>query len=252
MLASGRHRSSDGGGHSSTYSRPTGPNRAAAITERPRRFSRATAVTGLATAAALALAASASTAVTGTFVGMPAPPTAVFAAGPVGEVGSAAVPAEPPPVATAVAPLRATTVGITAIGVRSDLIELGIDGAGALEVPPTAAVAGWFTGGAVPGEPGPTVIAGHVDSRLGPGVFARLGELTVGAQVEVGRSDGTTVRYQVVDVLKVAKDAFPTDRVYGPTPGVELRLITCGGDFDRRSGHYVDNVVVSAVLVDPT
>jgi sortase (surface protein transpeptidase) len=96
------------------------------------------------------------------------------------------------------------------------------------------------------------VIAGHVDSQNSPGVFFRLKDLGVGDEVTVGRSDGRTARYRVTGVLTVDKDAFPTQLVYGPTAGPELRLITCGGSFDRDSGHYLRNVVVSAVLVGLT
>jgi sortase (surface protein transpeptidase) len=93
------------------------------------------------------------------------------------------------------------------------------------------------------------VIAGHVDSRSGPAVFYRLDELVAGDRVEVTRSDGTVFAYRVATVETRPKDAFPTARVYGPTPGPELRLITCGGAFDRNSRHYRDNVIVTAIPV---
>ncbi|MBC8090459.1 MAG: class F sortase, partial [Pseudonocardia sp.] len=112
-------------------------------------------------------------------------------------------------------------------------------------------VAGWFSGSAAPGEPGPSVIAGHVDSRSGPGVFFSLGELDIGAEIEVRRSDGVVLRFRVAEVYAVGKDEFPTERVYGPVPGSELRLITCGGEFDRSARRYLNNVVVTAVLVAP-
>jgi len=133
---------------------------------------------------------------------------------------------------------------------RSSLTELGVDAAGVLVPPASIAVAGWFTGSAVPGEVGPTVIAGHVDSYESPGIFYRLDTLRPGDLVAVGRSDGVTVRYRVTDVESVPKDAFPTRQVYGPTPGPELRLITCGGDFDHTTRRYLSNVVVSAVYAD--
>jgi len=118
-------------------------------------------------------------------------------------------------------------------------------------IPPSSiAVAGWFTGSAVPGEVGPTVIAGHVDSSEGPGIFYRLDTLRPGDLVTVGRSDGVAIRYRVTDVVSVPKDAFPTRQVYGPTPGPELRLITCGGEFDHSARRYLSNVVVSAVYAD--
>jgi hypothetical protein len=162
--------------------------------------------------------------------------------------------AEGVPVASAVQPgaadaVRATEVHLPTVGVRSALVELDVGQDGALEVPADPAVAGWFVGGAAPGEPGPTVIAGHVDSRSGPGVFLRLDELAVGDGVEVTRSDGRVVAHRVVTVERHPKTAFPTARVYGPTPAPELRLITCGGGFDPRSRHYRDNVIVTAVAV---
>jgi sortase (surface protein transpeptidase) len=94
------------------------------------------------------------------------------------------------------------------------------------------------------------VLAGHLDSRAGPAVFARLGELRPGDRVEVRRGD-RWLPFRVTGSLRVAKDRFPTTRVYGPTPGPELRLVTCGGDFDRRRGHYRDNVVVFAIAESP-
>lgn len=147
------------------------------------------------------------------------------------------------------AAVRPTRLHIPSLGVRSDLVDLILNAAGTLEPPASPAVPGWFTGAAIPGEPGPAVLAGHVDSRTGPGVFFALKDLRVGAEVVVERSDGRTARYRVVEVLVVAKADFPTARVYGPTPVPELRLITCGGDFDRRTGRYLGNVVVSAVLI---
>ncbi len=145
------------------------------------------------------------------------------------------------------ADLRATEVRLPAIDVRSPLVDLDVGPDGALQVPADPGVAGWYVRGAAPGRPGPTVIAGHVDSRSGPGVFLRLDELVAGDRVEVARSDGQVVSYRVVTVETHAKDAFPTARVYGPTPGPELRLITCGGEFDPRRRHYRDNVVVTAI-----
>ncbi|WP_308042539.1 sortase domain-bontaining protein [Micromonospora sp. PLK6-60] len=90
------------------------------------------------------------------------------------------------------------------------------------------------------------MIAGHVDSVDGPAVFARLAELRPGDRIEVWRG-GVPVAFRVTGTLVVGKDNFPTTTVYGPTPGPELRLITCAGDFDRRARHYRDNLVVLAV-----
>jgi sortase (surface protein transpeptidase) len=141
------------------------------------------------------------------------------------------------------APVR---VRVPAIGVDSELLRLGTDAAGVLVPPDDPDRAGWFPGGAVPGDVGPAVVAGHVDSVEGPAVFARLRELTPGDEVVVDRQDGTTARFTVTGVGRHPKDDFPTEAVYGPTPRAELRLVTCGGDFDRSRGSYEDNVVVFA------
>jgi hypothetical protein len=92
------------------------------------------------------------------------------------------------------------------------------------------------------------VIAGHVDSYAGPAVFFRLRELTAGAEILVDRADGSTVGFTVSGLDRFPKDRFPTRAVYGPTHRPELRLITCGGVFDRGLRSYRDNVVVTAVL----
>ena len=148
-------------------------------------------------------------------------------------------------------PLRATGLRIPALGLDTELTEIGVDEVtGELQPPPDPAVAGWFDESAAPGEPGPSVIAGHVDSRAGPGVFYSIGGLDVGAEIEVRRSDGATAMFRVGEVFVVPKNEFPTERVYGPVPGPELRLITCGGEFDRSARRYLRNVVVTAIRVD--
>ncbi|MEH0844122.1 class F sortase [Micromonospora sp. CPCC 205711] len=143
-----------------------------------------------------------------------------------------------------------TRVRVARIDVDSPLEVLGLGAAGELVPPAAFDRAGWYGGGPAPGDPGPAVLAGHLDSRRGPAVFARLGELRRGDRIEVWRA-GRRVSFRVTGTLRTRKDAFPTATVYGPTPGPELRLITCGGDFDRRSGHYRDNVVVFAVADPP-
>ena len=119
---------------------------------------------------------------------------------------------------------------------------------GELAAPNDPARAGWYEAGVVPGDQGPAVIGGHVDSRRGPGVFFRLRTLHPGDLIQVTRSDGGTVRFSVLSVALYPKDRFPTQAVYGPTPAPELRLVTCGGRFDRSVRSYDDNVVVDAVL----
>jgi sortase (surface protein transpeptidase) len=139
-------------------------------------------------------------------------------------------------------------VRIPEIGVSSPLIGLGLNPDRTLEVPKDFDVAGWYLYRAVPGNPGPGVIAGHVDSRVGPAVFARLDELHAGSTIDVDRSDGSVAVFTVTAVEQHAKDAFPTERVYGPTTGAQLRVITCGGSFDWSTRHYRDNLIVFASL----
>ena len=137
-------------------------------------------------------------------------------------------------------------VSVPAIGLDAPLIGLGIADDGAMEVPVDADDVGWFTGGGKPGGRGPTVIAAHVDSASGPAVFARLDELVLGDRVDVTTVDGGVVSYAVTEVVDVPKAEFPTTRVFGAQPTDRLRLITCGGVFDRGSGHYDQNRVVFA------
>jgi LPXTG-site transpeptidase (sortase) family protein len=166
-----------------------------------------------------------------------------------GSGGAPTVPEESPTEVAPSAPLPAS-VSIPAIGVQSELITLGLNPDGTLAVPepgPDYDKAAWFDGSPRPGEVGPAVLEGHVDSAAnGPSVFYRLGELAVGDRVDVTREDGSVVTFEVYEVRVVPKDDFPTLDVYGNSGGPELRLITCGGPFDSSAGSYVDNVVVFA------
>jgi sortase (surface protein transpeptidase) len=162
---------------------------------------------------------------------------------------SAAPPATAAPATTA-APSPPVRVEIPAIGVSSRLVRLGLHADGTMEVPRDYGLAGWFSGGAMPGQDGPAVISGHVDSRSGPAVFYRLGDLRPGDRVRVQRADGAWLAFTVTGSASYAKARFPTDAVFGPVTGPVLRLITCGGDFDRASGHYLDNLVVTARPAD--
>ena len=149
----------------------------------------------------------------------------------------------PAAVSTASPPRR---VVIQRIGVDSSLEGLTLQPDGRLGAPRDFQRAGWFTDGVRPGDAGPAVVAGHVDSKAGPAVFFRLAELRPGDPVVVELVDGSRVRYVVDRLGRFSKNDFPTDGVYGPTPLPELRLITCTGYFDRTTGHYVDNLVVWA------
>jgi sortase (surface protein transpeptidase) len=149
---------------------------------------------------------------------------------------------------------RPTRLRIPEIGVDTQLMELGLTRTRELEVPPLsrAGIAGWYRLSPDPGDVGPAVIAGHVDSKSAPAVFYRLHELVAGDLVHVTRSDRREAVFAVDRVERVAKARFPTQRVYGATQGPELRLITCGGAFNFSTGHYVDNVVVFAHIVKLT
>jgi hypothetical protein len=138
---------------------------------------------------------------------------------------------------------------IPAIGVQTKLIDLGLTASGALQVPSSTAVAGWYTGSPRPGAIGPAVIAGHIDSYTGPGIFFYLSQLRPGDNVYVRRADGTLAVFRVTAVHSYPKDRFPTVAVYGPTPDAELRLITCGGTFDYQLRSYLSNTVVYAIQV---
>jgi LPXTG-site transpeptidase (sortase) family protein len=186
-----------------------------------------------------------------------APPAAVPApalaapnateADPLGLGGPLAAPPPPPSPSPLVQVSGSpTAVRIPKIGVQSPLENLGADAAGVVVPPKDFARAGWFAGGVAPGDPGPALIAGHVDSRTGPAVFYRLHQLHAGDVVQVQRG-GRWLTFRVVTTERYAKDEFPTDKVYRPTPGPELRLITCGGTFNQANRSYRDNIVVYAV-----
>lgn len=142
------------------------------------------------------------------------------------------------------------SITIPAIGVKSSIIDLGLNPDGTLEVPQDYDETGWWAGGSRQLEVGPTVIVGHVDSTTGPAVFWRLRELTPGDIIEVTDDAGVITRFAVRRVTQYEKDEFPTDLVYGPTERPTLRLITCGGEYDRDVRSYRANTVVYAEWVD--
>jgi sortase (surface protein transpeptidase) len=136
-------------------------------------------------------------------------------------------------------------IDIPRIGVSSSLIQLGRAADGTVEVPPPE-VAGWYAPGTRPGDPGSAVILGHVDSKHAPAVFYRLRELRRGDEVLIRRADGSALRFVVQRTQQYPKARFPTDDVYYPTLTPELRLVTCGGEFDNSWGHYLSNIIVFA------
>jgi sortase (surface protein transpeptidase) len=160
------------------------------------------------------------------------------------------------PLTKVAAPMRAarpTAVYIPSIGVSAPLMELGLDAGGAIQNPPLDSpnLAGWYRYGAVPGRRGAAVITGHLDTRSGPAVFARLKEVKRGDQVQVLRADRSVAVFVVDKVEHTPKERFPAKKVYGKIAYPGLRLVTCGGAFDRQAHSYRDNTIVYAHLAAP-
>jgi sortase (surface protein transpeptidase) len=156
-------------------------------------------------------------------------------------------------IASAPPPHRPERVHIASIGVDATIIDLGLNPDRTLEVPEDIRLTGWWTGRSVPGEEGPSIVVGHVDSAAaGPGVFWRLRELDIGDVIHIERSDGSISEFRVIETELVLKDEFPTEKVYGSTEGSQLRLITCGGSFDQSARSYLGNVIVYAEHVGTT
>ncbi|WP_327371327.1 class F sortase [Streptomyces sp. NBC_01217] len=141
-----------------------------------------------------------------------------------------------------------THVTIASIGVSSTLMRLGLNEDGTVQVPPAekGMTAGWYTGGAVPGERGAAVLIGHNDTRFGKAVFHDLRKIGKGADIAIRNDRGAEIHFRVTGTETVGKKAFPTEKVYGSTGERALRLITCDGAFDPQ-GHPVDNLIVYAI-----
>ena len=148
---------------------------------------------------------------------------------------------------------KPVSLAIPAIGVQSSLLHLGLTPQNSLEVPapgPDYDKAGWYRNSPAPGSLGPAVLLGHIDSKTnGPSVFYKLGSVRPNDEVKVTRADNTVAVFKVTEVRRFEKKNFPTWLVYGDTDHAALRLITCGGPFDRDTGSYRDNIIVLASLV---
>ncbi len=141
-----------------------------------------------------------------------------------------------------------TELTIPSLGVDSELVRLDRNADGSVQVPESFHVAGWYQHSVSPGQVGPSVFLGHVDSKSGPGIFYRLGSMRPGDKVAVKRSDGTVANFVITGVRQYPKTGFPTIDVYGNTPTPTIRLITCGGAFDSATGHYLSNIVAFGQL----
>jgi sortase (surface protein transpeptidase) len=173
------------------------------------------------------------------------PPTA-----PHGSAGWSAQTSSPRPGPTALPRSVPVRLSIPTIDARSTLIPLNLNPDHTVQVPPLTnpAQAGWYAPGPTPGETGASVILGHVDGYDEPGIFYHLRDLHPGNAILITRKDATTTRFTVYRTEQAPKTDFPTTKVYGPTTRPELRLITCGGTFDRQTGNYLDNIIVFAAL----
>lgn len=163
----------------------------------------------------------------------------------------------PTPTPTAAAPSEValpvslpTRVRIPEIKVNAPLTGLSLDASHNLQAPPVGDpnLAGWYQDGTTPGSPGTAIVAGHVDTKRGPAVFYNLGALHKGDTIHIDRQDHQTAVFAIDAIQVYAKDAFPSKTVYGDTGSPELRLITCGGGYNKSTG-YLGNVVVFAHLI---
>jgi sortase (surface protein transpeptidase) len=143
---------------------------------------------------------------------------------------------------------RPVRLGIPAIGVSAPIIPLGLNSDGTTETPESTSDTGWFAPGPEPGEKGAAVVIGHVDSYRGPGVFYHLRALRPGDRISVVLGDRRRLRFVVTGAKEAPKARFPTELVFRRTKRPTLRLVTCGGRFDRATHHYVDNYIVFAHL----
>ncbi|GAB2964684.1 class F sortase [Nonomuraea fastidiosa] len=147
-------------------------------------------------------------------------------------------------------PSTPVRIVIKRLGVNAPIKSVGLRKNGTIEVPPpdNPNLVGWYRNMSTPGEAGPAVLLGHVDTRTRPAVFARLKEIRNGDTIEVKRQDKTTAVFTVGGVEQANKKTFPTQRVYGGQQNAQLHLITCSGTYDRTTGHYTDNLIVYATM----
>jgi Sortase domain len=170
------------------------------------------------------------------------------AATPLAKANGTARSAPAPTAPTGLPASKPVRVDIPALGVAQQTIELGLGADGTMEVPSGPEPVGWFAESPTPGEIGPAVLAGHLTWNGADGVFRKLGTLDPGDEIVVTRADGSRPRFLVTEVAQYPKDQFPTARVYANTPGPQLRLITCAGDYSPGSHSYSDNIVVYATM----
>jgi sortase (surface protein transpeptidase) len=140
-------------------------------------------------------------------------------------------------------------LAIPKIGVSVRLSVLGLNRKGTVNIPTNFAVPGWYKGDRSPGQKGSAVILGHVDSTNGPAIFYKLDKLGLGNRIDVTLRNGKKLVFAVIGVRMFQKTNFPNRLVYGARTYPALQLVTCGGIFDPRSGHYLSNIVVFTALI---
>lgn len=182
-------------------------------------------------------------------------PNAIAPGGEPKQVLFEAPPTAPPPLpqvvpAPPMQPSNPIRVVIKRLGINAPVTSVGVDRKGAIQTPPidNPNLVGWYRHGSTAGEAGPAVMLGHKDTRTRSAVFSRLGEIRNGDVIEVKRRDGTTAVFTVGGVEQAGKTTFPTQRVYGDQANAQLHLITCGGIYNRSTGHYTDNIIVYATM----
>ena len=214
-----------------------------------------TARTVAAAAGATAIALAAAVGCAGPAAPSPATPAAAAQPGPATSEAAptpdvASPAARPDPVVPDAGPDDPARVRVGSIEVDAPVVPVGVDDAGQMEVPEDVRTIGWYRFGAAPGEDGSAVLSGHVDDRVqGPGAFYDLVDTAAGDTVEVDTGAGSTLTYRVDSVRNFGKADLPLDEVFQRSGPPRLVLITCGGPFDRTTGSYQENIVVTAVPV---
>ncbi|KIL43730.1 class F sortase [Jeotgalibacillus campisalis] len=149
-----------------------------------------------------------------------------------------------------ITPLIPVNIAIPSLDIEADIIQVGMEEDGAMEVPENVNEVGWFEPGTKPGAIGNSVLAGHVDSYEGPAIFFELRNLTEGDEIIVTGEDGEPLTFTVKSMESYPSDGAPIQEIFGPTDGRNLNLITCTGPFDRESGQYPDRLVVYTELIE--
>jgi LPXTG-site transpeptidase (sortase) family protein len=152
--------------------------------------------------------------------------------------------------AAAVSGARSVPVSlrIPTIGVSVPLSQLGLNADKSAQVPTKYEEPGWYKLGPTPGQEGSAVILGHVDDKQGPAVFFKLKTLKAGDKVDVSLTNGMVSHFIVQTVETYSKSQFPAAKVYASHGYSALQLVTCGGKFDKATGHYESNVVAYTTL----